>query len=273
MPMHDAAMPLTGGHPDWLRPDSLPANVGAVMGTRAGGVSQGPFAGLNLRPPELPAAEPVDEPAAAWANRQHFAQALEGAHAVYLHQVHGTEVVRLGPQHRAASASAVQTLPVADASITTEQGVACTVLVADCLPVLFAVADGSGVGAAHAGWRGLAAGVLEATLAALYEARQAAPAQVHAWLGACIGPQRFEVGEEVRQAFLQAGGPGTCFVPTGVPGKWWANLPGLAHHRLRQAGVQHISGGLWCTASEPSRFFSFRRDRITGRHAAAIWRR
>lgn len=266
------ALGLIGPDPDWLLPQGLPASVGAVMNTRAAGVSLGAFAGLNLRPPELPGLD-VDVPEAVEANRRRFAQALEGAQLVFLNQVHGVDVVRLTAEHGLACAAGCQPLPVADASYTTEPGLACTVLVADCLPVLFATADGQGVAAAHAGWRGLAAGVLEATLRALCKATGAAPAQVHAWLGACIGPQRFEVGDEVRAAFVANGGPGTCFVPTGTPGKWWANLPDLARHRLMRAGVQHLSGGQWCTASDPSRFFSFRRDRVTGRHAAAIWRR
>ncbi len=260
------------GHADWLRPSGLPAHVGALMSTRAGGVSQGAFAGLNLRPPELPGSE-LDEPAAVLANRERFALALEGAQPHYLSQVHGCELVRLTAEHSQTPATG-QLLPEADASITTERQLACTVLVADCLPVLFWLADPSAtqaVGAAHAGWRGLAGGVLEATLAALCAASQTQPAQVHAWLGACIGPQRFEVGADVREAF--ADGPKTCFVPGAVPGKWWANLPELARWRLQRAGVEHISGGTWCTASDASRFFSFRRDRVTGRHAAAIWLR
>lgn len=255
--------------PDWLRPGAdWPANVGAVMSTRAGGVSQGAFAGLNLRLPELPGSD-LDAPEAVHTNRQHFAAALEGAQPVYLSQVHGAAVVRL------SRASPLAPLPQADASITTEPGLACTVLVADCLPVLLAVTDEAGqalgVGAAHAGWRGLAGGVLEATLAALCEATGSVPARAHAWLGACIGPERFEVGEDVRQAF--EGAPATCFRPTGAVGKWWADLPALAQWRLQCAGVTHQSGGMWCTASQPSHFFSFRRDRITGRHAAAVWLR
>lgn len=255
--------------PDWLRPGAgWPTDVGAVMSTRAGGVSQGAFAGLNLRPPELPGPD-LDVPEAVHTNRVRFAAALEGAQPVYLAQVHGVEVVRL----RHATLSAL--LPVADASITTEPGLACTVLVADCLPVLFAVTDDAGralgVGAAHAGWRGLAGGVLEATLAALCDATGSTPARTHAWLGACIGPERFEVGDDVRQACGQA--PATCFRATGAPGQWWADLPALARWRLQCAGVTHLSGGLWCTASQASRFFSFRRDRVTGRHAAAVWLR
>lgn len=259
-------MSSLAGHPDWLRPQDLPASVGAVMSTRAGGVSQGPFAGLNLRPPELPGAD-VDEPAAVLTNRERFALALEGARPVYLSQVHGVGVHRL----TAADHAPGRPLAEADASITTERGIACTVLVADCLPVLFATQDGQGVGAAHAGWRGLAGGVLEATLAALHDATGRPPGEVCAWLGACIGPQRFEVGADVHEAF--ADGPASCFRPTGQPGKWWADLAGLARWRLERAGVVQLSGDGWCTASDASRFFSFRRDRVTGRHAAAIWRR
>ena len=130
-------------------------------------------------------------------------------------------------------------------------------------------ADGRAVGAAHAGWRGLAGGVLEACLAEVCRAAGCRPGQVSAWLGACIGPQAFEVGEEVRVAF----GPsaGAHFRPGIAPGKWWADLPALARLRLSEAGVRQVSGGAWCTHSDASRFFSFRRDRVTGRHAASIW--
>ncbi|MDH4463536.1 MAG: peptidoglycan editing factor PgeF [Acidovorax sp.] len=260
---------------DWLVPEGLPANVGGLMATRAGGYSVGSFAGLNLRPVELPPmpGQDADDATALQRNGERFTASLEGATPVWLNQVHGTQVQLLDgllPGAGAASGRAGE-LPVADASITTQRGVACTVLVADCLPVLFATADGAGVGAAHAGWRGLAHGVLEATLARLCEATGQAPAQVHAWLGACIGPTQFEVGEDVRAAF----GPAceAFFKPGQVPGKWMADLPGLARWRLQQAGVVLISGGQWCTVSAPERFFSYRRDRQTGRHAAAIWRR
>ena len=134
-----------------------------------------------------------------------------------------------------------------------------------------ATADGRAVGAAHAGWRGLAGGVLEATLAALQAASGQPGAQVQAWLGACIGPQRFEVGSDVREAFAQA--PADYFRPAGAVGKWWADLPGLARWRLARAGVHQVAGGHWCTHSDASRFFSYRRDHVTGRLAAAIWRR
>jgi polyphenol oxidase len=247
-----------------LRPD-WPATLGAagLMSTRAGGVSAAPFDTLNLRWPAErdDACDAVD---AVRENRRRHAQACGGV-PVYLRQVHGATVVRL----RQTDASA----PVheADASFTTEQGIACTVLVADCLPVLFA-APGA-VAAAHAGWRGLAAGVLEHSVAALVGATGCAPQEVHAWLGACIGPRRFEVGVDVLQAFdAEPGASGPLFRPAGVAGKWWADLPGLARARLQAAGLTQITGGRWCTVEDASRFFSFRRDRLTGRMAASVWR-
>lgn len=248
----------------WLRVTGLPSNVGGVMSTRLGGVSAAPFNSLNLRPPDLPG-DAVDEPASVLENQRRFTAALEGARPVFLDQVHGKAVVRLG----VADLASDRGHPVADASITTEPGLACTVLVADCLPVLMAAPDGRAVGAAHAGWRGLASGVLEATVAALCEAASCEPSGLSAWMGACIGPTRFEVGDEVREAF----GPGqtSAFVATGKPGKWWANLPALARARLRASGLNQVAGGVWCTHSDPSRFFSFRRERVTGRLAAAVW--
>ena len=247
-------------HPDWLVPRWPAEGVGAVMTTRRGGVSQPPFDSMNVRDGL------GDDPAAVAANQRFLEQAV-GAKPVYLNQVHGTKAVRL------TAADAQDGAPVheADGCVTTDHGVACTAQVADCLPVLFAAPGG--VGAAHAGWRGLAGGVLEATLAALCEAAHCRPDEVHAWLGACIGPSAFEVGPDVLQAF----GAGSAssrherFKP-GAPGKWLADLPGLAGDRLRQLGVASVSGGQWCTVEDASRFFSFRRDRVTGRMVAAIWR-
>lgn len=241
----------------WITPDwPVDARVGALMSTRAGGVSAAPFDSLNLgRTSE-------DDRAAVAENRRRFEAAL-GATSVYLTQVHGTHVLRLpageGPRE-------------ADASITTVAGVACTVMVADCLPVLFAAPDGRGVGAAHAGWRGLAGGVLEATVAALCDATGCEPQELVAWLGPCIGPREFEVGADVLAAF----GPSAahCFVARpradGSP-RWLADLPQLARDRLQAVGVGRVCGGRWCTVEDPSRFFSFRRDRLTGRMAAAVW--
>jgi YfiH family protein len=251
-------------HPDWLRPGWSVPGVGAVMTTRAGGVSTGPYASMNL------GTAVDDDPQAVQANRERFAQAI-GARPVWLKQVHGARVVRLdGLQPGAAAMEA-------DASVTTQPGVACVVGIADCLPVLFAAPQGRGVAAAHAGWRGLAGGVLENTVAALCEAAACEPCELQAWLGACIGPEAFEVGGDVLEAFgADPRAPDLArFRPRVTPQdspRWLANLPQLARDRLQAAGVQRLSGGAWCTFSDASRFFSFRRDRVTGRMAAAIWR-
>ena len=180
-------------------------------------------------------------------------------------QVHGARVLRL-------PADAGSGTLEADAAISTEPGIACTVMVADCLPVLFAAPAGRGVGAAHAGWRGLAGGVLEATVAALCEAAACSAQDLRAWLGPCIGPRQFEVGADVVAAL----GGGPCFVERPRPDgamRWLADLPGLARERLRAAGVTEVSGGEWCTVEDASRFFSFRRDGVSGRMAAAVWLR
>ena len=248
-------------HPDWLRPDWQADGVGALMTTRRGGVSHAPFDSCNLR------AAVGDDPMAVAHNQRLLADAI-GATPVYLNQVHGARVIRLDA-HDARPGAPIHE---ADGSVTAEPRIACAVQVADCLPVLFAAPGGRAVGAAHAGWRGLAAGVLEATLAQVCEAAGCAPAEVQAWLGACIGPTQFEVGPDVLDAFgaspLAADSP--RFAATGS-GKWYADLPALARDRLRAAGVRAVGGGRWCTVSEPSRFFSFRRDRVTGRMAAMIW--
>ena len=248
---------------DWLTPDWRAEGVDAVMTTRAGGISRAPFDSMNIR------FAVGDDDAAVMHNRALLASAI-GVVPVYLNQMHGATVVRLDRRDAAADAP----IHHADASITTESGIACTAQVADCLPVLFAAPGGRGVGAAHAGWRGLALGVLEATVQQLCEAARCEPAELHAWLGACIGPPRFEVGADVLQAFgadPRASDP-ALFVPC-KSGKWLANLPQLARERLNAAGVRAISGGEWCTVDEASRFYSFRRDGITGRMVAAVWRR
>lgn len=257
-------MQSDGWRPDW----GAPPGVIAWMSTRQGGVSQAPFDSLNLA---RSVAGRADEPAAVAENRRRFAQAV-GAEPVFLHQVHGTDVVVLGRQHLESGAP----VPVADASVTTWPGVACTVFAADCLPVLFCTRNGLAVGAAHAGWRGLAAGVLEATITKLVTLSGCAPDEILAWLGPCIGPGRFEVGDDVRTAFADRGraaADDAAFVPVtrrdGTPG-WLADLPLLARRRLAAAGVTRVYGGQWCTVSEPLRFFSFRRDGLTGRLAAAV---
>jgi hypothetical protein len=260
------------GLPDALRPHwPVPPGIAALMSTRQGGVSAAPFDSLNLRPPQLPG-DALDAPAAVAENQRRFAAAL-GAQPVWLHQVHGCTVVRLSGDHLRPGAP----LPTADASVCTEPGIACAVLVADCLPVLLCSADGRAVGAAHAGWRGLAGGVVEATVAALCELSACPPGALLAWLGPCIGPQAFEVGEDVLRAFgaTPAAAGDSAFRPSpradGSP-RWRADLPALARRRLAALGVRQVSGGDWCTASEGSRFFSFRREAHTGRMAAAIAR-
>ncbi len=256
--------------PDAIRPGwHAPPGIAALMSTRAGGVSSAPFDSLNLRPPALPG-DALDSPEAVHENQRRFAAAL-GAAPVWLNQVHGADVVRL----TAADLQPGLALPRADASISTQPGVACTVLVADCLPVLFCSADGRAVGAAHAGWRGLAGGVLDNTVAALCQAAVCRPDQLLAWLGPCIGPQAFEVGPDVLLAFgadpLSPDPTIFRFSPRadGSP-RWRANLPGLARQRLTSLGLQQITGGLWCTAENKSQFFSFRVNNLTGRMAAAV---
>jgi polyphenol oxidase len=252
--------------PAALRPEwDAPADIGALMSTRAGGVSVGPFASLNV------GTAVGDEPAAVSENRARLAAAI-GAAPVWLRQVHGARVVRVG----AADAGAAP--QEADACWTDEPGVACAVQVADCLPVLLAARNGRAVAAAHAGWRGLVLGVVEAALAALCDAAACNPGEVAAWLGPCIGPRRFEVGADVLQAFgASPRSPDALrFVARPRPdgsARWLANLPQLARDRLRAAGVHRIAGGTWCTVEAASDFFSFRRDGVTGRMAALVWRR
>lgn len=252
--------------PPLLRPDwpALPG-VCAGMSLRAGGVSAPPWASLNL------GGAVGDDPAAVAENRARFTAAL-GARPAWLQQVHGARVVRL---HGGAADAA---LPQADAAWTREPGVACAVLVADCLPVLMALREGSAVAAAHAGWRGLAAGVLEATVQALCAGTGAGAGDIVAWLGPCIGPRRFEVGADVLQACGTQDSPAAaaCFSfrprPDGSP-RWLAHLTRLARERLAGAGVSAVDEAGLCTVEDASRFFSFRRDGVTGRHGAAIWRR
>jgi polyphenol oxidase len=247
--------------PDW----PAPARVRAVCTTRVGGVSAPPFATLNLGD------HVGDDPAAVAANRQALAATL-AARPVFLRQVHGSRVAQL----TAATPDDTE----ADGCFATEPGVACTIMVADCLPVLFAAVDGAVVGAAHAGWRGLAGergvGVLEAACRGMWHASGARPADTIAWLGPCIGPQAFEVGPEVKAAFEAVDPGAAALFRAHGNGKWLADLPGLARRRLQALGLTRIHGNdggdRWCTVANPSRFFSHRRDRgASGRFAAAVW--
>jgi YfiH family protein len=254
------------------------------MTSRLGGVSSAPFDTLNLRPAGL-RGDVADSPAAVAENERRLATAL-GAQPVWLNQVHGARVVRVGGGAAGAQLAdlGADGYAEADASVSTDPAMACSVLVADCLPVLFASPDGRAVGAAHAGWRGLAAGVLENTAIAVADAAGCRVADVSAWLGACIGAEAFEVGPEVLQAYGRdptawlnaATGPAPPdrrfrYRPRadGSP-RWRADLTGLARDRLAELGVHRIAGGDWCTVSDPLRFFSYRRDRVTGRMAACI---
>ena len=235
--------------PDW----PAPRHVQAFMTTRAGGVSTGSYAGLNLGD------HTGDDPAAVAQNRARLRTHLP-AEPCWLTQVHGHAVCRADDP--AASRRA-------DAAVARLSKVVCAVLTADCLPVLLCDLGGSAVAAAHAGWRGLAGGVLEAAVAAM----DAPPRELMAWLGAAIGPQAFQVGEEVRAAFV-ADLP-TCaqaFVPDALPSKWRADIYQLARLHLARAGVTRVYGGGLCTVADAERFYSYRRDGVTGRMAAVIWR-
>ncbi len=243
-------------HPDWIVPDwDLPARVRAFVTTRAGGVSTGPCLGLNL------GRSTGDDPEHVDRNRE-LLRAAVPAEPRWLRQVHGATVV---------DAAQVAAPVAADASFTAEPNVVCVVSVADCLPVFFADRQGRAVAVAHAGWRGLAAGVLQATAYALRARLGDADARVHAWVGPGIGPGHFEVGADVLDAMERTlPRAREAFAPI-AGGKFRADLPALARQALAQVGVTDVGGGTLCTYSDPSRFYSFRRDRITGRHAAVIW--
>lgn len=236
----------------WLTPDwPAPANVRACVTTRAGGVSAPPFDSFNLGD------HVGDEPAAVAENRRRLTEAL-GCRPAWLSQVHGIDVVQADPA----------SVATADASWSATPGVACTIMTADCLPALFCDRAGTRVGAAHAGWRGLAGGVLEATVDAL----GVAPAELLVWLGPSIGPQAFEVGPEVREAFLTDHAEAErAFVPSANAGKYMADIYALARIRLAAKGVTAVYGGDFCTFSDTERFYSYRRSSRTGRLASLIW--
>ncbi len=241
---------------DWLRAD-WPAPAGIVAGTtyRNGGVSDGPWRSLNL-------GEHVgDSGTAVIENRRRFREhcGLPGDPR-WLQQVHGTTVV-VDP--------AAGDVPEADAAVTRADGLVCAVLTADCLPVALATRDGRAMGLAHAGWRGLAEGVLERTVAAL----GAAPGDVLAWLGPAISQPAFEVGDEVRDRFLALDESAAACFAQNASGRWQADLYGLARRRLAAVGVKDVHGGGRCTYGEPDEFFSYRRDGQCGRMATFIYRR
>ncbi len=238
---------------DWLQPDwPAPPQVRAVSTTRVGGVSQGAWSGLNL------ATHVGDDRAHVETNRAMLAEALcLPAAPHWLNQVHGKRVCQLPTVAGACEA---------DAASSNLAGQVCVVMTADCLPVLFTDLQGSRVAAAHAGWRGLADGVLEASVSAFAD-----PAQVLAWLGPAIGPAAFEVGEEVREAYMAHDPSSESAFVANRPGHWLADIYTLARQRLNVAGVTRVFGGGLCTYTDAQRFYSFRRDRTTGRMASLIW--
>jgi YfiH family protein len=236
--------------PEW----PAPAAVQAASTTRLGGISQGRFAALNL------GFHTQDDAAAVQHNREQlYAQLGLQQEPAWLRQVHGNTVVeatKVGSEP-----------PVADASVCQQPGKACIVMTADCLPVLLCDRAGRCIAAAHAGWRGLAADIITATV----QAMPCAAEDLMAWLGPAIGPEVFEVGEEVRDQFLaQETGHQACFKPSPA-GRWLADIYALARRQLDAAGVGEIYGGGWCTVSDPDRFYSYRRDGSSGRMASLIW--
>jgi polyphenol oxidase len=239
--------------PDW----TVPAGIHAVFTLRTGGVSQAPYDTFNI------GSHVGDDPRAVAENRRRLRERLElPAEPAWLEQVHGERVVDLDRQTSSDS------LGPADAAVTRGRGRICAIQVADCMPVLFATADGSAIGAAHAGWRGLAGGVLETTVRAM----RTPAGELLAWLGPAIGQAHFEVGEEVRAAFLGADSGAAAAFRANERGRWQCDLYALARRRLAALGVNAVSGAGGCTFADPGRFFSYRRDGRCGRMAALIWR-
>ncbi|MBK5970366.1 MULTISPECIES: peptidoglycan editing factor PgeF [Thiorhodovibrio] len=276
-------------YPQW----SVSPRVHACTTTRAVGNSTGPYAGLNL------ATHVGDDPARVAANRRQLVAALKlSAEPVWLEQVHGTDVFEIDGQTMARTQmssscpssssesirhqrdgrvmaitadqpdpAGVVGAPCADASLTHEPGRVCAVLTADCLAVLLCERHGGAVAAVHAGWRGLLAGVIERTVGRLGQA----PERIAAWLGPAIGPRAFEVGPEVREAFVTTDPAAASAFEPSLGGRWLADLYRLARQRLEQVGVSAISGGEFCTFSDQARFYSYRREGRTGRMASLIW--
>jgi YfiH family protein len=265
---------------DVLQPEwRVSPRVRALVTTRNGGVSAPPFGrwrdgvdlpgGLNL------GRRAGDDPEAVEINRARLL-ALTGAPAAWLEQIHGAQVVRA--DEVLADAQQGEAPVRADASVTDQPGVVCVVMIADCMPVLFCDEKGRAVGAAHAGWRGLAAGIVEKTAQRVADLAGEGTGALSAYLGPAIGPRAFEVGADVRDAFMdgvdgvQRDETAKGFVPRAEkPGKYFADLAALARIRLNQIGMTRVSGGDICTVTQRERFYSYRRDRETGRMAAMIW--
>jgi YfiH family protein len=239
--------------PDWIIPDwPAPRGVRALITTRSGGVSSGPYASCNL------GLRTRDAPAAVAENRRRL-RALLPQEPKWLTQVHGTRVV---------NADELTGMPQADASFSYRVGTVCAVLTADCMPLLLCDRDGSAVAIAHAGWRGLCGGVIEETISRMGIAAD----HLLAYMGPAIGPAAFEVGDDVRDAFVARDAAAAAALAPHRPGKWLADLYQLARQRLHHSGVTQIHGGGLCTYSDTTRFFSYRRERDSGRMASVIWR-
>lgn len=234
---------------DW----PAPAHVRTLITTRSGGASRGPYAGFNV------GAHVGDDPVAVAANRASLRMHVP-VEPAWLNQVHGTIVVD------AATVSGCKP-PDADASVAKGHGAVCAVMTADCLPVLLTDRTGSVVGAAHAGWRGLHGGVIEATVAAM----QRPASELMAWLGPAIGPDAFEVGAEVRDAFLSRDAEAARAFHAIPDGKYLADIYLLARLRMARLGLDTVYGGEFCTVTERDRFYSYRRDHVTGRMVSLIW--
>jgi YfiH family protein len=234
--------------PDW----PAPANIKSAVTLRTGGVSEGPYESLNM------ALHVGDDSERVRQNRQIVNTLLKlPSEPVWLEQVHGNGVV-------VAEHGLIR--PRFDASFTEKPGIVCAVMTADCLPLLICATDGSQVAAVHAGWRGLLAGVIGNTVAAFGER------DIMVWLGPAIGPERFEVGSEVRDAFLLKSATSINAFKAGKNGKWLADIYQLARNELAEHGIARVFGGNYCTVNEAGRFFSYRREPVTGRMATLIWR-
>lgn len=244
---------------DWPAPPRARAFTSLRHGA---GTSRPPFDSFNL------GARCGDDPRAVVGNRVELTERFAlPSPPCWLQQVHGTEVARFSAPPPAFAGEGAGAEPVADASVTSTPGLVLAILTADCLPVVFAAEDGRAVGAAHAGWRGLAGGVLETTVAAM----GVEPARIVAWLGPAAGPQAYEIGEEVFDAFVSRDARAASAFAATRPGHWKVDLYELARQRLADAGVARVFGGGLCTISDPQRFYSHRRDARTGRMATLVW--